>query len=151
MRKPAKAARSGTISIIKKGTLGSAFFALTYCGRFHDSKHTCSEKQAALASYIRKASAADEFRQRSCWKNNLSPKVKRDAGYVCEVCKANGRYIFTDLSVHHIVPINAAPELANDERNLICVCADCHEAAEKGKLDREFLRKLAAERIRVQE
>lgn len=116
-----------------------------YCGRIHDRQYQCPKKPRSES--VRKESAADEFRQKSHWKNHLSPKVKRDAGYLCEVCRDKGILTHEELSVHHIVPINEAAELADDESNLICVCSFCHEKAEKGEINRKFLKLLAMKRI----
>jgi len=120
--------------------------ACKYCGKIHDSKFICPRKPQR--KYIRKDSAADDFRQKSRWKNHISPGIRREAGYLCEVCRDAGKLVHEGLSVHHIVPVNEQPGLADVETNLICLCPTCHERAENGRISREYLRELALRRIK---
>lgn len=47
------------------------------------------------------------------------------------------------LSVHHIEPLEQRPDLRDEDRNLITLCAACHESAEAGAIDRVVLHSLA--------
>ena len=57
--------------------------------------------------------------------------------YECQICKARGRYKKAEL-VHHVRHLRDHPELAlsdtyvdsdgQEQRQLISVCKDCHEA-----------------------
>ncbi len=53
----------------------------------------------------------------------------------CQMCKAQGRYTRAD-TVHHINELKHKPDLGlsvwnENKRNLIAVCATCHEIAHK--------------------
>lgn len=45
-----------------------------------------------------------------------------------------------ELSVHHIVPLEENFDLALEEENLITLCREHHEQAEKGVLNRAELK-----------
>ena len=66
------------------------------------------------------------------WKQKRASILKRD-GYRCKNCMRYGR-IRPAVTVHHIKHLEDAPELALDARNLISLCAACHNEAhpEKG-------------------
>jgi hypothetical protein len=61
-----------------------------------------------------------EFLQTPYWKC-LSREVRRLAHYKCRLCNGNG-----ELHVHHNSYQNLGRELKS-MRDLICLCADCHE------------------------
>lgn len=50
--------------------------------------------------------------------------LKRD-GYLCRNCKRIGKEIGAN-TVHHVVPIEYAPERYLDSNNLISLCSECH-------------------------
>lgn len=64
--------------------------------------------------------------------------VERD-NYLCQVCKANGRYTYNNIEVHHIVPIVEDFERRLDDDNLITLCQEHHEKAERGEISKEYL------------
>ena len=66
---------------------------------------------------------------------------------MCEVCRDKGKYVYTDLSVHHITAIKDDAGLALDDNNLVCLCPVCHELAEAGVINSEYLKELAQKRI----
>jgi predicted HNH restriction endonuclease len=47
------------------------------------------------------------------------------------------------LEVHHIESLDAAWHLRLDDENLITVCDDCHELAERGEIAAADLREIA--------
>lgn len=59
--------------------------------------------------------------------SNLAERVKRNAGWVCEICgqppfeQANGKLY---AEAHHVNPLGMGGP--DEERNLLCVCAHCH-------------------------
>jgi 5-methylcytosine-specific restriction protein A len=44
---------------------------------------------------------------------------------ICEDCVLQGRHD-PSTEVHHIVPINDAPQLRLVQSNLVCLCTSCH-------------------------
>ena len=54
----------------------------------------------------------------------------------------------TDLSVHHIEPLEECQERAFDTENLITLCSIHHEMAEAGRVPRELLHEIAKENER---
>ena len=65
---------------------------------------------------------------------------------MCEVCRDKGAYTYTSLEVHHIYKVRENKDKLLDNYNLICLCVEHHKQAEKGKIDKEYLRKLARKR-----
>lgn len=116
------------------------------CGRIHKAGE-CTVKPAYKASnYDRTQNDASLFRQRAKWKRK-SKQIREDARYLCEVCRDKKKLVYEALSVHHITPLKEDTSIGFEDTNLICLCSTCHELAEAGMLDREYLRKLAALRI----
>lgn len=58
------------------------------------------------------------------WRAKAQRILKRD-GYACQECKRYGR-MKEATTVHHIKHVDEYPELAWDSRNLISLCAACH-------------------------
>lgn len=54
----------------------------------------------------------------SKWKNKTRKQQK-----VCQVC---GYSNTEKLDIHHILARSLYPNLKGDERNLVCLCPDCH-------------------------
>jgi len=54
----------------------------------------------------------------------------------------SGNITYKSLSVHHIEPIKEAPDLKDENSNLITLCDVCHKKAEAGLIDRELLHTL---------
>jgi thymidylate synthase ThyX len=54
----------------------------------------------------------------------LRPRVFERDGYRCRLCGRGSK----SLEVHHILPIWARPDLADDFDNLAAVCVPCHDA-----------------------
>ena len=51
------------------------------------------------------------------------------ARYRCAHCKRDVRNGGKSVNVHHIIPIEVAPHLAFDLRNLRVLCTKCHNTA----------------------
>ena len=109
------------------------------CGRIHDTAHQCPR------IYTPKESPQRELRGRYVWAKK-SREVREDANHLCEVCRSQGRYVYTDLEVHHITALKDNPALWLDDDNLICLCPEHHHMAESGEIDAEYLRQLVQER-----
>ena len=82
-----------------------------YCGRIHDTKYVCEQKDIAEKKRMsnRKATNALRFRRTTVWTNKSIDIRTRDK-YMCLCCKAQlpgtvKQYNTSNLSVHHIVPI----------------------------------------------
>ena len=59
--------------------------------------------------------------------------------HLCRVCFFRKELHADALEVHHITPIEEAPERAYEESNLITLCREHHELAEAGVIPREKL------------
>jgi 5-methylcytosine-specific restriction endonuclease McrA len=120
--------------------------ACSRCGRIHAAGQ-CTVKPAYKArNYDRSDNDAYQFRQRAKWRRK-SKQIREDAQYLCEVCRDKKKLVYEGLSVHHITPLNEDTSIGYEDTNLICLCSTCHELAEAGMIDREYLRSLAALRI----
>ena len=115
----------------------------SYCGKIHDKKYVCKEKEKTLKNRFsnRKLTVALQFRRTSQWKNKSVNIRKRD-NYLCLCCKANlygtvRRLNSEFLSVHHIVPIEEDYDKRLDDDNLITVCDTHHELCEANIITRE--------------
>ena len=125
-----------------------------YCGRVHDSRQICPQKQGATARKHskKKGTDVDKFHASNRWKEKSLYIRERDH-YMCLACFFNldgkGRRITSGgLSVHHIVPIVESWEQRTNDENLITLCFEHHKQAEEGELDRKKLLeavKIAAE------
>ena len=60
--------------------------------------------------------------RRDEWKVWKLPIYER-SGWKCEICGAD---IHRGGQIHHVLPYGRFPELARDERNMMCLCNDCH-------------------------
>ena len=74
----------------------------------------------------------DEFYKTKRWEKLRASVLRRD-GYRCQRCKRYGR-LRQASTVHHIKHLDEYPELAYDPKNLVSLCAACHNEVhpEKG-------------------
>lgn len=119
-----------------------------YCGRVHDDKQACQQKKQAeqRRSRNRKGSSALMFRRSKDWTDKSIAIRKRDR-YLCLCCLAGlpgtaSRYNTSNLSVHHITPIEEDYSGRLDNDNLITLCSVHHEMCEAGKISRQAQREL---------
>lgn len=115
--------------------------ACSKCGKIHDYNHKCY----VGSSYRKKNTKANKFRQTVEWKDK-SEEIRQDSNYLCSVCMNKGIYNYKQLEVHHIEPIEQNYGRRLDNYNLIALCNEHHREAEQGKIDKEYLFKLAKER-----
>ena len=124
-----------------------------YCGRIHDSKKKCTQKEAAEQARWekRKQTKALTFRRTSRW-TEKSVQIRERDNYMCLCCRAMlegtvNQFNTEDISVHHIVPIEEDYEQRLEDENLITVCGVHHEMCEAGKISRTVQKALAKESI----
>jgi 5-methylcytosine-specific restriction protein A len=113
-----------------------------YCGRIHPAGYICKASKRKRAY-----NGGEERKLRSTYAwTKKSKEIREKAQGLCEVCRDKGLYTYTGLEVHHIEKVREDKDRLLDNYNLICVCAECHKQAEQGKIDKEYLRKLARKR-----
>lgn len=78
--------------------------------------------------------------------HNKAEEIKERSGYLCAVCKEEGRYTYNNLEVHHINKLQQHTGQALDDDNLICLCVKHHKLADSGAIDADYLRQLVAKR-----
>ena len=120
--------------------------ACSRCGKIHAAGQCAIKPAYKAGNYDRSQNEAYQFRQRAKWRKK-SIQIRTDAQYLCEVCRDKKKLVYAGLSVHHITPLSEDTSIGYEDSNLICLCSSCHELAEAGMIDREYLRKLAARRI----
>ena len=122
-----------------------------YCGRSHEYGEVCPKKIRYRNKYESKprVSLADRFRNSRIWREKRSEIQRRDL-YICRYCFCMEKKIHTsDLSVHHIIPIEKNYNLRLDNGNLITLCRLHHEQAEKGLIKPDILQNLLAQQIKI--
>ena len=133
--------------------------ACSYCGRIHDSKYMCPQKEQNIKSRQSQRSKANkkvyDFHRSHKWKGKSVAIRERD-NYCCQICvrglyNPDRKYETDNISVHHIVPIAEDWDKSLDDENLITLCAKHHEQAEKGEIKKEELKKIAQEQEREME
>ncbi|MBQ1294743.1 MAG: HNH endonuclease [Clostridiales bacterium] len=120
--------------------------ACSRCGRIHAAGQCTVKAEKKARNYDRSDNEAYQFRQRAKWRKK-SMQIRTDAQYLCEVCRDKKKLVYEGLSVHHITPLSEDTSIGYEDTNLICLCSQCHELAEAGMIDRDYLRKLATLRI----
>jgi 5-methylcytosine-specific restriction endonuclease McrA len=109
------------------------------CGKVHSTTYKCNHNR------FKKDTEARQLRQKNIW-HRKSEEVRKKSKYLCSICKEEGIYNYKDLEVHHITPIEENKDRLLDNYNLICLCQEHHKQAEIGKIDRDYLYKLAKRR-----
>lgn len=104
------------------------------CGGIHQEDQMCKRK-------YKKDSRAYHFRNSNKWILKREEIKKRDK-YLCQVCLKHGRFIYQDVQVHHIIPINVDYDKRLDSDNLITLCTLHHKDAERGFISAEELHSL---------
>ena len=109
------------------------------CGKVHDTKYKCNHNKTYKQTDER------QLRNKNIW-HRKSNEIRKKSNYLCAVCKEDNIYTYKDLEVHHITPIKQDKDRLLDNYNLICLCKEHHRLAEIGKIDKEYLYKLASDR-----
>ncbi len=113
--------------------------ACSVCGRVHDDAKRC---------YIGRVYAGGNeraLRNKKAW-HRKSFEIRERAQFLCEVCRDLGEITYKNLEVHHIEKVRDREDLLLDNYNLICLCQRHHKEADDGKLDIDYLRRLAERR-----
>ncbi len=118
-----------------------------YCGRIHGINDVCERKPKREYNIRDDKNAV--FRRTNRWKRKSIEIMQRDL-YLCRHCLACGKITTSCLSVHHIVPLSEDFDKRLDDDNLITLCHDCHELAERGEIERAELLTLAKTPARLQ-
>ncbi len=89
-----------------------------------------TEEQADTGKKIREMAALSPYGWKAFykskeWERKRREILKRDRN-ACQECRKKGRYARAN-TVHHIIHLKDAPELALDPNNLESVCRECHE------------------------
>jgi len=111
------------------------------CGNLHEKNQVCPKREARKKqlTYI------DKWRNSKTWRKK-SLEIRQLDLFLCLICKDKGFYNFSNLSVHHIVPIAQNWELRLENSNLITLCIACHTLAECGDISRDKLYQLLEKR-----
>ena len=122
-----------------------------YCGRIHDKKYTCIEKDMAIKKRQRKDSTMEEnkFRWSRVWKRKAEEIKQRDK-YLCQVCmrelyNTTTKYNTHNLEVHHAVGLREDFSARLDNNNLITLCREHHEEAECGSIPLAEIKRIIRE------
>lgn len=131
----------------------------SYCGRIHDSKYVCPQKEQRIKERQSYRTAQNkkiyDFHRSKVWtKKSLDIRVRDN--YCCQVCarglcEADRQFETDNISVHHIIPVSEDWDRRLDDNILVSLCDKHHEMAEKGEIQREELLKIAAEQERKKE
>ena len=109
-----------------------------YCGRFHSVGYECPMRPKRKKQGKREA---EQTRSSYAWQKKREAIKKRDH-YLCVYSLSQGRIVYGELEVHHITPLEERPDLAFEDGNLITLCKEVHERAERGEISREELLEL---------
>lgn len=124
-----------------------------YCGRIHDSKYLCPQKQKQIKTRQSYRSKDNQqiysFHRSHGWKDK-SIEIRQRDNYCCQVCIRGlydpiRKYETDDISVHHIIPIAEDWDRRLNNDILISLCRRHHEMAETGEISRDELMRIAEE------
>lgn len=102
------------------------------CGGLHELGQRCYKNGK---NYYQHVAEIRKFRNSTAWRKKAAEIRERDKN-LCQVCLKNNRFVYKDLSVHHIIPVAESVELRLENSNLITVCSVCHKDCESGKISR---------------
>ena len=105
----------------------------------HSTTYKCNHNRD------KKDTEASRLRSKSNWQSKRD-EIKKASNYLCSVCKEQNIFTYDGLEVHHITKIEEDKERLLDNYNLICLCQEHHKQADAGKIDKEYLYKLARDR-----
>lgn len=118
------------------------------CGKVVPRVHKCPYKRDYKP---KEDTISNRFRASNKWKVK-SIHIKERDKYLCRVCLDNkyntiNRLNYTNLEVHHIIPIKLDYDKRLDDDNLITLCQYHHKLAEDGEIPKEYLHDLATRPI----
>lgn len=84
-----------------------------------ESKYLKREELLRRHPKLKRPSEAQRFRSSRRYHKFRKRVMKREGG-ICQECGKSA------TAVHHIIPLDIAPELALDDDNGMALCLDCH-------------------------
>ena len=130
-----------TFELIEEKTM---LKACKYCGRVHARDFDCGHRPKRT-QYNR--TEAEQPRYTSAM-NAKSREIKERQFFLCPICAQNGDLRVKRLETHHIFKLRLRPDLMLEDGNLIALCEEHHEEAERGEIKTALLQELARERDR---
>ena len=115
--------------------------------------HDCPKKpkrKYTKNKYSEQNAEIKKFRSSKTWQNKRQEIVERDL-HLCQVCIRElydwcvDKYVYEDISVHHIDKISEAWDKRLDNNNLITLCSCCHTEADMGGIPVDILLKIVEE------
>ena len=113
--------------------------ACSKCGKLHDYNYKCYANRPIRDDNEYK------LRQKNKW-HKKSEEIREASQYLCAICKAEGRYNYKRIEVHHILKLKLRPDLLLENSNLIALCDEHHKKADAGEIPIEYLQELAKKR-----
>ena len=120
--------------------------ACSKCGKIHAYNYECKAGYLKRSYNDRQDKEASRLRSLSSWQKKRA-SIKERAFNLCEVCKAQGIYNYTDIEIHHIKKLSQDPNGLLEDSNLICLCTLHHKQADSGELSVDYLLELVARRL----
>mgnify|MGYP003491423993 FL=1 len=118
-----------------------AYRSCPRCGRIHKYNEPCPIRKVNYS----KDTKENGFRSTRQWRNK-SLQIRELSGNVCAVCLDLGMITYNNLEVHHIEPLEDRFDLRLEDSNLICLCSEHHHQAERGEIDKSYLKRLVEKR-----
>ena len=113
--------------------------ACSKCGKLHSYNYKCTVNRPV------RDDEESKLRNKSKW-HKKSEEIRQASNYLCEICKLEGIYNYKRIEVHHIDKVKDRPDRLLDNYNLISLCNEHHRLADEGKIDKDYLFKLAEAR-----
>ncbi len=110
-----------------------------YCGGIHQKGFICPKKPKIKYTNTKPRTQITKFRSSIHWQRVRQTVLVRDR-YLCRACLSRGVYTSGDLEVHHIIPLSEDFSLRCNPCNLVTLCPDCHELADRGDIAPNVLR-----------
>lgn len=131
--------------LILKGLNCIMLVSCKYCNAVHQRGYKCTSAPKAPTKTLNNSV---RFRNSSAWKNKRAEIKARD-NHLCQLCKADNRYTYDALDVHHISPLSESWHDRLDNNNLITLCKYHHFLADNGNIKRDALYKITNSAVTV--
>lgn len=130
------------------------YISCKYCGGIHKDDYICPKKPKRNKAYNNKYAKDNyknrEFRSSGVW-TKKSKEIRNRDNNICQVCYrqlykwCTDKYVYKDISVHHIDKLSNKWDSRLDNYNLISLCNCCHTYADSGEIDKDVLKQIARE------
>ena len=115
--------------------------ACSRCGKIHDFNFNCKVgKERKYAN-----TPENKLRSKNSWKIKRA-YIRERAFNLCEVCRDQGIYNYTDIEIHHIKKLRDDPDGLLQDNNLVALCVFHHKQADSGEISVDYLKELVAKR-----